>query len=99
MSDHAIGGTDPNVRYDSGGWLSARCLPEPPDGDRRGVYYLAAEAEDRRLEDRLAAIRSREDASEVTTVQAAAERIAAMEQHLEALQELRRAHLEGGWLS
>jgi hypothetical protein len=69
------------------------------DEQRPGRYYIAAEAEDRRLAERLAAIRSREDAAAITTRQAADERIAVMEQHLEALQELRRAHLEGGEVS
>jgi hypothetical protein len=64
--------------------------------DRRSRYYIEAEAEDRRLAERLAAIRSREDAAAITTRQAADERIAVMEQHLGAVRELRRRHLEGG---
>jgi hypothetical protein len=66
------------------------------DEDRRSRYYIEAGAEDRRLAERLAAIRSREDAGTITTRQAADERIAVMEQHLEAVRELRRLHLEGG---
>jgi hypothetical protein len=64
------------------------------DEERRGRYYIEAEAEDRRLAERLAAIRSREDAGELTTRQAADERIAAMEQHLEAVRKLRERYLE-----
>jgi hypothetical protein len=64
--------------------------------ERRSRYYIEAEAEDRRLAERLAAIRSREDAAAITTRQAADERIAVMEQHLAAVRELRTRHLEGG---
>jgi hypothetical protein len=96
MQDHAIGGTDPDVRRDEGGWISGPCVREPAEGGRRGRYYIEAEAEDRRLEDRLSSIRSREDARQITTVQAAAERIAAMTSHLEAVRELRRLHFDGG---
>jgi hypothetical protein len=66
------------------------------DEERRSRYYIAAEAEDRRLAERLAAIRSREDTAAITTRQAADERIAVMEQHLAAVRELRERHLEGG---
>jgi hypothetical protein len=55
-----------------------------------------AEAEGRRLGERLAAICSREDAAAITTRQAADERIAVMEQHLAAVRALRGQHLEGG---
>ncbi len=61
----------------------------------RSTYYIEAEAEDKRLADRIAAIRSREDAGTITTRQAADERIAAMEHHLEALRKLRERHLDG----
>jgi hypothetical protein len=64
--------------------------------ERRSRYYIEAEAEDRRLAERLAAIRSREDAGTIATRQAADERIAVMEQHLAAVRELREQHLEGG---
>lgn len=64
--------------------------------ERRSRYYIEAEAGDRRLAERLAAIRSREDAGTIATRQAADERIAVMEQHLEAVRELRRRHLDGG---
>jgi hypothetical protein len=94
MQDHA----SPDVRRDEGGWISGPCLDQVGNSGR-GAYYIEAEAEDRRLTDRLAAIRGREDSGQITIVQAAAERIAAMEQHLEALQELRRAHLEDGEVS
>lgn len=63
-----------------------------PDESR---YYMLAEAEDGRLTERLAAIRSRQDAGTITARQAADHRIAAMEEHLEAVRELRRRHLEG----
>jgi hypothetical protein len=66
------------------------------DEERRSRYHIEAEAEDKRLTDRLAAIRSREDAGKITTRQAADERIAAMEHHLEALRQLRERYLEGG---
>jgi hypothetical protein len=95
MHDHAIGGPGPDVRRDEGGWISGPCLREPAEGGRRGRYYIEAEAEDRRLEDRLAAIRSREDAGTIATRQAADERIAVMEQHLAAVRELCKQHLEG----
>jgi len=64
--------------------------------ERRSRYYIEAEAEDRRLAERLAAIRSREDEGTITTRQAADERIAVMEQHLAAVRTLRERHLEGG---
>jgi len=67
-----------------------------PDEGRRSRYYIEAEAEDKRLTDRLAAIRSREDAGTITVREAADERIAVMEQHLAAVRELRERHLEGG---
>jgi hypothetical protein len=64
--------------------------------ERRSRYYIEAGAEDRRLAERLASIRSREDAAAITTRQAADERIAVMEQHLEAVPEMRgRASKEG----
>jgi hypothetical protein len=66
------------------------------DERRRSRYYIEAEAEDRRLAERLAAIRSREDAGTVATRQAADERIAVMEEHLAAVRELRTRHLDGG---
>jgi hypothetical protein len=70
-------------------------MPSIPDSERRSAYYVAAEAEDKRLEDRLTAIRSREDSHMITTLEAANQRIVAMTQHLAAVTELRRAHLEG----
>lgn len=66
------------------------------DQQQHSRYYLAAEAEDKRLADRLAAIRSRQDSGLITTREAADDRIVAMSQHLAAVQELRRQHLEGG---
>jgi hypothetical protein len=66
------------------------------DEERRSRYYIKAEAEDRRLAERLAAIRSREDAGTIATRQAADERIKVMEEHLAAVRELRERHLEGG---
>jgi hypothetical protein len=66
------------------------------DEERRSRYYIEAEAEDRLLAERLAAIRSREDAGTIATRRAADERIAVMEQHLAAVRELRRRHLECG---
>lgn len=70
-------------------------MPSMDEG-RRSRYYIEAEAEDRRLAERLAAIRSREDAGTIATRQAADERITVMEDHLVAVRELRRRHLEGG---
>jgi hypothetical protein len=66
------------------------------EDERRSRYCIEAEAEDRRLAERLAAIRAREGAGMITTRQAADERIAVMEAHLEAVRELRERHLEDG---
>jgi hypothetical protein len=77
---------------DQDGALAMNSMEQEP----RSRYYIEAEAEDRRFAERLAAIRSREDAAAITTRQAADERIAVMEEHLEAVRKLRRQHLEGG---
>ena len=63
--------------------------------ERRSRYYIEAEAQDRRLAERLAAIRSREDKGTIATRQAADERVAAMEAHLAAVRQLRERHLGG----
>jgi hypothetical protein len=54
-----------------------------------GSYFNAVRQEDATLQVKLAEIRTREDAGEVTVRQAADIRIAAMEQHLAELRELR----------
>jgi hypothetical protein len=66
------------------------------DDERRDRYYIEAGAEDKRLTDCLAAIRAREDAKSISTREAADQRIAAMEQHLDAVRELRRKHFGDG---
>ena len=69
--------------------------PSLPD-DRSARYLAAAADEDARLTARLAEIRNREDSATISVREAAAERIAAMEQNLHALQQLRQQHLGGG---
>jgi len=60
------------------------------------AYAVAAEREDQRLIERIAYIRRRQDAGEITVRQAADERIAAMEEHLAAIRQLRERHFGGG---
>jgi hypothetical protein len=62
----------------------------PPDHAR---YYEAVTTEDERLQAVLAAIRADHDAGNLTTREAADNRIAALEAHLRHCQELRRTHL------
>jgi len=49
-----------------------------------------------RLIEWIAYIRRRQDAGEITVRQAADERIAAMEEHLAAIRQLRERHFGGG---
>lgn len=55
-------------------------------------YTEAAEREDRRLDERIADIRRRQDAGELTVREAADERITAMETHLGTIRRLRVEH-------
>jgi|HubBroStandDraft_5_1064220.scaffolds.fasta_scaffold1143007_1 hypothetical protein len=59
-------------------------------------YWAAVEAEDGRFDDEIAGIRRRQDAGELTSREAANERIQIMEAHLAAVRELRQAYLGGG---
>ncbi len=65
------------------------------DDERRDRYWRAVEDQDKLIDERLAGIRRKEDAGELTPREAADERITAMEAHLEAVQELRRTYLGG----
>jgi hypothetical protein len=58
-------------------------------------YWLAVEAEDRRLDAVLTITRGRQDLGSLTAAEAAQERITAMEQHLAAVTALRCQHLGG----
>ena len=66
------------------------------DEEQRARYWKAVETEDKWLDERLTDIRGRQDTGMISIRQAADERIVAMEQHLDAVRELRRRHLEGG---
>ena len=59
-------------------------------------YFAAVTAEDERLEAVLEAIRADEAAGQLTPREAADNRIAALEAHLDKCQQLRRDHLGGG---
>ncbi|HTT55170.1 MAG TPA: hypothetical protein VMH35_27590 [Streptosporangiaceae bacterium] len=67
--------------------------------DPHADYWSAVEAEDRRLDERLSSIRSRQSNREIDTRQAAAERIEGMEAHLAAVRGLRKLHLGEGQLA
>jgi hypothetical protein len=62
----------------------------PPDDARS--YAAEAAAQDRFLDEKLAAIRAREAAGTITTREAADQRVAALEHHLEAVRALRAEH-------
>jgi hypothetical protein len=65
-----------------------------PTHDHRG-YYDALRDEEEALSEALGHIRAEEDAGRITTVEAAAERVGLLEQHLERLARLRAEHLGG----
>lgn len=63
------------------------------DGTRGlGSYFNAVRQEDATLQARLAEIRAREDAREITTRQAADRRITVLEAHLATLRTLREQY-------
>lgn len=66
------------------------------DEEQRARYWKAVETEDKWLDERLTDIRGRQDTGMISIRQAVDEQIVAMEQHLDAVRELRRRHLEGG---
>jgi hypothetical protein len=66
-----------------------------PAVPEHSAYYHAVTAEDERLCDVLAAIRADTAAGHMTTREAADNRIAALEAHLDRCQELRRRYLGG----
>jgi hypothetical protein len=59
------------------------------------AYMAAMEQEDAKLEQAITDIVRRTDAGELTVREAALERVAVLEAHLEACQRLRRQHLGG----
>ena len=62
--------------------------------DRTGRYWeLASRAADE-LDERLAAIRRDHDAGEISTIEAADERVQVLEEHLARLRALRREYLD-----
>jgi hypothetical protein len=65
--------------------MSDPTTPEP-------TYAEKAAIQDRLLDGRLAGIRAREAAGEITTREAANERVAALELHIEAVKALREEH-------
>jgi hypothetical protein len=65
------------------------------DQEAQDRYWLAVEAEDRRLDAILTVTRGRQDLGALTAQQAAQERVEAMEKHLAAVTALRCQHLGG----
>jgi hypothetical protein len=59
-------------------------------------YYAAVSAAGEKLAQDLAALRRREDAGQVTVVEAARERVRLLEDYLAGLEAIRREHLGGG---
>jgi hypothetical protein len=58
-------------------------------------YYAAVSSEEDAASDALGHIRAREDAREITTAEAAAERIQLLQEHLDRLARLRVTYLGG----
>jgi hypothetical protein len=56
-------------------------------------YYAAVQAADDDVAEALQHVRAREDAHEITTLEAANERVRLLERHLERLRQLRTGHL------
>lgn len=69
---------------------------QPQPEDRHSRYWTAVGDEDRALDVRLADISRRQDAGEFTTLEAAQQRIEALEAHLSEVRHLRQQYLEGG---
>jgi hypothetical protein len=64
-------------------------------GQGVSAYYAAVSAADERLARALAGLRRREDAGEVTVVEALHERARLLEEHLAECRAIRREHLGG----
>jgi hypothetical protein len=72
-----------------------RNLPNGGDDDAHTAYFRAVEAADRHVDAALARVRRLEDAGQYTPAEAVAERIAALEAHLNEVRRLRLELLGG----
>lgn len=63
--------------------------------DRHARYYEAVQDADDALEEAVTHVRARQDAGEITTLQAANERIRLLENHQAEVRRLRIEHLGG----
>jgi hypothetical protein len=68
---------------------------DSPAEDPHTAYYDAVSQADESLDDALAAVRAEQDAGRIGVAEAACERVALLERHLQLLERLRAEHLGG----